>query len=113
MSFLESLEVFWLAVTGLCIGSFLNVVIARVPANESIVSPRSKCPKCGHLLPWYENIPVFSWLALRGKCSGCKAPISIQYPLVERSFRGGAPTKEPELSTVCEGFEVADEQAPR
>lgn len=73
----------WIAALGLCIGSFLNVVIARLPNGESIVRPRSRCPSCGHQLPWYENIPVFSWLALRGKCSTCKAPISPRYILVE------------------------------
>lgn len=74
---------FGLAMLGLVIGSFLNVVIARVPADQSIVRPRSRCPKCEHALPWYENIPVFSWLFLRGKCSACGAPISWRYPLVE------------------------------
>lgn len=83
MGFIEWLQVVWLGLTGLAIGSFLNVVIARVPEQQSIVRPRSKCPKCGHELPWYENIPLFSWLALRARCSKCKAPISIQYPLVE------------------------------
>lgn len=73
----------WLGVMGLLIGSFLNVVIARVPLRQSIVSPRSRCPQCGHQLAWYENIPVFSWLLLRGKCSGCKAPISPRYVMVE------------------------------
>ena len=83
MGFIEWLQVTWLGLTGLCIGSFLNVVIARVPDGQSIVRPGSKCPRCGHALKWYENIPVFSWLALRAKCSNCKAPISIQYPAVE------------------------------
>jgi leader peptidase (prepilin peptidase)/N-methyltransferase len=73
----------WIAVLGLCIGSFLNVVIARLPNDESVVRPRSKCPKCGHQLPWYENIPVISWVMLRGKCSSCKTPISPRYVLVE------------------------------
>jgi leader peptidase (prepilin peptidase) / N-methyltransferase len=73
----------WIFVIGLCIGSFLNVVIARLPAGESIVRPRSKCPKCGRQLTWYENIPVISWLALRGRCKGCGAPISVRYLLVE------------------------------
>lgn len=68
---------------GLSIGSFLNVVIARVPHDESIVRPRSKCPKCGKPLAWYDNVPVVSWLVLRGKCRNCKAPISPRYILVE------------------------------
>ena len=91
---------------GLLVGSFLNVVILRLPrrlewqwkrdAREileipelyeppppGIVVERSHCPHCGHALSWYENIPLLSWLALRGKCRSCKAPISIQYPLVE------------------------------
>jgi leader peptidase (prepilin peptidase)/N-methyltransferase len=83
VGFIEWLQAVWLGLTGLAIGSFLNVVIARVPDGQSVVRPRSKCPKCGHMLPWYENIPVFSWLALRAKCSNCKAPISVQYPMVE------------------------------
>jgi leader peptidase (prepilin peptidase) / N-methyltransferase len=73
----------WIAVLGLCIGSFLNVVIGRLPNDESVVRPRSRCPKCGHQLPWYENIPVVSWVMLRGKCSSCKTPISPRYVLVE------------------------------
>ena len=81
--YFETLLTVWLFVLGLCVGSFLNVVIARVPQGESIVRPRSRCPKCGHSLSWYENIPLLSWLALRGRCKGCKAPISIRYPLVE------------------------------
>ncbi len=70
-------------VMGLLFGSFLNVVIARVPYGQSIVSPRSRCPKCGHQLAWYENIPVLSWLALRGRCSSCSQPISWRYPAIE------------------------------
>ncbi len=70
-------------VTGLAIGSFLNVVVYRVPAGMSIVHPRSACPNCGHEISARENIPVISWLALRGKCSSCAEPISKRYPLVE------------------------------
>jgi leader peptidase (prepilin peptidase)/N-methyltransferase len=70
-------------VFGLILGSFFNVVIARLPKNESIVRPGSKCPRCGHELSWYENIPVLSWLVLRGKCRSCKAPISFRYVAVE------------------------------
>jgi len=72
-----------LVVMGLLFGSFLNVVIARVPEGQSIVRPRSRCPRCGRQLSWFENIPVLSWLALRGRCRGCHEPISWRYPLIE------------------------------
>jgi leader peptidase (prepilin peptidase)/N-methyltransferase len=68
---------------GACIGSFLNVCVARWPREQSVVRPRSRCPKCGHQLRWYENIPLASWIALRGRCRSCREPISIQYPAVE------------------------------
>jgi leader peptidase (prepilin peptidase)/N-methyltransferase len=68
---------------GLVIGSFLNVVILRLLSGESIVFPRSKCPKCSNPIAWYDNIPVLSYLLLKGKCRNCSQPISIQYPLVE------------------------------
>lgn len=94
------------AVFGLLVGSFLNVVIHRVPimmehgwkreARElleqpgeapeplfNLVVPRSRCPHCGHAITWYENIPVASWLALKGRCSGCHAPIAKRYPIIE------------------------------
>jgi leader peptidase (prepilin peptidase)/N-methyltransferase len=94
-----------LALFGLCIGSFLNVVIHRLPlmlergwkmesadllgvAHEetpaiTLSTPRSRCPSCGHAIAWYENIPLASWLWLRARCSACKAPISVRYPLIE------------------------------
>lgn len=81
-----SLEPFfriWLLVVGLCIGSFLNVVIGRMPLGQSVVRPGSRCPRCGHVLSWYENIPLLSWLALRAKCRRCRAPISWRYPGIE------------------------------
>jgi leader peptidase (prepilin peptidase)/N-methyltransferase len=68
---------------GLCVGSFLNVCVARWPAELSVVRPRSRCPHCGHQLAWFENIPVFSWLALRARCRCCAEPISSIYPLGE------------------------------
>lgn len=68
---------------GLCIGSFLNVAILRLPKGESINLPASHCPTCLHPLKWYHNIPLVSWLALRGKCAFCQTPISMQYPLIE------------------------------
>ncbi len=68
---------------GLVIGSFLNVCVYRIPKGESVVSPRSRCPACGHKIPWYENIPLLSYLVLRRRCSACGASISPQYFLVE------------------------------
>ncbi len=70
---------------GLAIGSFLNVVIYRVPQGISVVSPRSACPSCGTQIAERDNIPVVSWLVLRGRCRNCQAPISARYPLVELS----------------------------
>ena len=94
-----------LALIGLCVGSFLNVVIHRVPlmlergwkidsaemlgvpldppAPVTLSAPRSRCPACGHAIAWHENVPVLSYLWLRGRCSACKTPISARYPLVE------------------------------
>jgi leader peptidase (prepilin peptidase)/N-methyltransferase len=68
---------------GIAVGSFLNVVAARVPRHESIVMPASRCMSCGTTLAWYDNVPLLSWLFLRGKCRYCKAPISWRYPAVE------------------------------
>ncbi|HEX5179136.1 MAG TPA: prepilin peptidase [Gemmatimonadaceae bacterium] len=70
-------------VLGAIFGSFLNVCVARWPKELSVVSPRSRCPRCGHQITWWENIPIVSWLLLRAKCRGCKQPISAVYPLVE------------------------------
>ncbi|MEP7139563.1 MAG: A24 family peptidase [Caldimonas sp.] len=99
------LSPFVLALFGLCVGSFLNVVIHRLPlmlergwkmesadllgvAHDetpviTLSTPRSRCPSCGHAIHWYENIPVASWLWLRARCSACRAPISARYPFVE------------------------------
>ena len=73
----------WVLAVGACVGSFLNVVIARVPKGRSIVSPPSTCPKCQRRIAWYDNIPLLSWMVLRAKCRNCGLPISQRYPMVE------------------------------
>ncbi len=72
-----------LALGGLCIGSFLNVCIHRLPIGTSVVFPPSRCPACAHALAWWDNIPVASYVALRGRCRYCRVPISARYPIVE------------------------------
>jgi leader peptidase (prepilin peptidase)/N-methyltransferase len=80
----EMLALLVLAVTGgLVVGSFLNVVIYRLPRGESLVAPRSRCPGCGHPVRPRDNVPVLSWLLLRGRCRDCAKPIPSRYPLVE------------------------------
>ncbi|SCY41267.1 prepilin peptidase [Desulfoluna spongiiphila] len=74
---------------GLCVGSFLNVCIYRVPLSRSIVRPGSACPSCGTAIRWYDNIPVVSYLILLGRCRACKARVSIRYPAIE-ALTGGA-----------------------
>jgi leader peptidase (prepilin peptidase)/N-methyltransferase len=71
------------ALTGLAFGSFLNVCLTRWPQEESIATPRSHCRTCNRTLAWWENIPLASWLALRGRCRTCNAPIGVRYPVVE------------------------------
>ena len=71
------------ALLGLAFGSFLNVCLSRWPQDESVAAPRSHCRSCGRTLPWWENVPLLSWLALRGRCRSCKAWIGWRYPLVE------------------------------
>ena len=73
----------YFALFGLCLGSFLNVCIYRIPLKKSIVSPPSSCPACGHKIRFYDNIPVISYILLLGKCRNCKSHLSLQYPVVE------------------------------
>jgi leader peptidase (prepilin peptidase)/N-methyltransferase len=80
---IEILEGIYVFAIGAAIGSFLNVCIGRWPEGLSVVKPRSRCPKCGHQIKASENIPILSWLMLRGRCSNCHERISIQYPIVE------------------------------
>lgn len=80
------MEVFWYSyifLIGSIVGSFLNVCICRIPQKESVVTGRSHCPACGHVLSFLEMVPIFGYVFLHGKCRCCKAPISIQYPLIE------------------------------
>jgi leader peptidase (prepilin peptidase)/N-methyltransferase len=80
---IDILEAIYVFAIGACVGSFLNVCIGRWPEGLSVVTPRSRCPKCGHQIKARENIPILSWILLRGRCSGCGERISIQYPVVE------------------------------
>src|ERR1700722_1881114 len=73
---------------GSCVGSFLNVVIWRLPRDESLVFPGSHCPSCNTPLQWYDNIPILGWIALRGRCRYCNVLISIRYPIVEALTAG-------------------------
>jgi leader peptidase (prepilin peptidase)/N-methyltransferase len=79
----ETLALVGLAILGLAVGSFLNVCIHRLPRKASIVHPPSGCPTCGYVLGWLDNIPVLSFLVLRGRCRKCRTAISIRYPIVE------------------------------
>jgi len=80
---MSALLAFYALATGAIIGSFLNVVIHRYPREESIVFPASHCPNCNVNIRWFDNIPVLSYLVLRGRCRNCKVPISLRYPLIE------------------------------
>jgi leader peptidase (prepilin peptidase)/N-methyltransferase len=80
---IDILEAIYVFAVGASMGSFLNVCIGRWPEGLSVVKPRSRCPKCGHQIKATENIPLVSWMLLRGRCSGCGERISIQYPIVE------------------------------
>lgn len=73
----------YVTLIGAAIGSFINVLVARLPLGESPVRPRSRCPNCSTQISWYDNVPMVSWILLGGRCRSCRAPISIEYPLVE------------------------------
>lgn len=79
----EIVMIIWFVMIGGAVGSFLNVVVYRLPNKMSLVKPGSHCPKCSHPIRWYDNVPVFGWGFLGGKCRDCKAPISFRYPFVE------------------------------
>ncbi len=75
----------YLFTLGCCIGSFINVLIYRLPLDQSIVYPNSRCPKCKIKINWFDNLPLISWFLLRGKCRSCKSKISFSYPIIELS----------------------------
>ncbi|MDZ7616674.1 MAG: prepilin peptidase [Patescibacteria group bacterium] len=75
--------VVWLSVLGAVLGSFFNVVVYRVPRGGSLIDPPSQCPKCKHPIRWRDNVPMLSWLLLRGRCRDCGIPISARYPIIE------------------------------
>jgi len=77
-----AIRLWWLALGG-CVGSFLNVVVYRLPRGMSLSRPGSHCPKCGHAIRWHDNVPVLGWLWLGGRCRDCRTPIAARYPLVE------------------------------
>jgi leader peptidase (prepilin peptidase) / N-methyltransferase len=79
----SAVEIAFAAVLGAVVGSFLNVVVHRLPRGESLVRPRSRCPKCGTQIAGYDNVPVVSWLLLRGRCRSCGAEIPARYPAIE------------------------------
>ena len=79
----EILLIIWVGAVGAAVGSFLNVVIYRLPRGESLVFPSSHCPKCHHKIRFHDNLPIFGWFLLDGKCRDCKLPISFRYPLIE------------------------------
>jgi leader peptidase (prepilin peptidase) / N-methyltransferase len=83
MLFAPGIAALTLVLCGLCIGSFLNVCIYRLPLKQSVVRPASRCPGCGNELAWFDNIPVVSYMILRGRCRTCRLPISARYPIVE------------------------------
>lgn len=95
---------FWLMLLGGVIGSFLNVVIYRYPLGQSLSHPPSHCPKCQHPIRWHDNVPVFGWIFLKGRCRDCRAPISMRYPTIEALCA---------LTFVCVGFFVLNHDIVR
>lgn len=102
-----SLTLVFIGLLGLIIGSFLSIVIARVPEGRSIYRPRSACPKCEQPIEWFDNIPVISWIHLRGRCRFCSQSISARYPIVELANSAAWVV----LSWWCLGTSAESEQA--
>jgi prepilin signal peptidase PulO-like enzyme (type II secretory pathway) len=84
----RGIVVAWFAIVGGSVGSFLNVIVYRMPAGLNVAWPGSHCPRCKHAIRWYDNVPVLAWLWLRGRCRDCGQPISFRYPLVEATTSG-------------------------
>jgi leader peptidase (prepilin peptidase)/N-methyltransferase len=107
---LEPVLIFFVGVFGALLGSFLNVCVYRLPRNESVIHPRSRCPGCGAPIAWYDNVPVLSWLALRARCRRCRTPISVQYPLVETAvaliWAGSVAWQGLSPDALCDAFFV-------
>jgi leader peptidase (prepilin peptidase) / N-methyltransferase len=80
---LEPFWIVWVGFLGLCLGSFLNVVVYRLPRDMSLLRPRSRCGSCNHPIRPWDNVPVLSWIFLRGRCRDCKSRISLRYPMIE------------------------------
>jgi leader peptidase (prepilin peptidase)/N-methyltransferase len=101
---IDTLLTIYLTLVGAALGSFLNVCLYRWPAEESVIRPRSRCPSCGTPIAWYDNVPVLSWLVLRGRCRSCGDKISVRYPAVELAvaliWLGMALWLGPELEAV-------------
>ena len=83
MSTIDVILVVWFFLVGACVGSFLNVVVYRLPRGKSLIRPASRCPQCNHPIRPWDNIPIVSWIFLRGRCRDCGSNISGQYPLTE------------------------------
>lgn len=86
MRFMELFVIAWVAFAAACVGSFLNVVVYRLPRGQGVMWERSRCPRCGHGISARDNIPVLGWLRLEGRCRSCREPISARYPVVEFGF---------------------------
>ena len=97
---------------GLVLGSFLNVVIARLPERRSLWTPRSACPGCGAGIAWYDNVPLLSFLVLRGRCRACAMPIPWRYPLVETTTAALFALAWIEFGPSVEFVVAADNQLP-
>ncbi len=83
MSLIDGILIFWFFLVGACVGSFLNVVVYRLPRGESLLRPGSRCPCCNHSIRPWDNIPIVSWIFLRGRCRDCGSCISGRYPMIE------------------------------